>query len=276
MKNLLYFIIRNHYVILFLMIESFSLALVVHYNNYQHTCALNSSAKIAGNINQAFSVVNNYIGLRDKNEALNAELAKARSVELISYKVDTVSAQLVKDPNYIQQYEYIPCQVISNSVNNSNNFLTINVGKKHGVERGMGVVSASGVIGVVKETSDNFASVISVLNPNLNISAMLKANGYFGSLSWEGYNYQYAAINDLPSHIEVHSGDTVITSGYSAIFPKGMLIGTIDTVLNVGTNGFMVASVKLSVDFKRVGNVQVIKNLLRDEQLELEMHSGNE
>ncbi|MBP5667618.1 MAG: rod shape-determining protein MreC [Salinivirgaceae bacterium] len=158
----------------------------------------------------------------------------------------------------------------------ANNFLTLDIGSKHGVEPGMAVVSAMGAVGVVKAVSPNFSSVISVLNQNLKISAMLEKSGYFGSLGWEGGDYRHANLEDLPGHIKVNKGDVVITSGYSTIFPKGVMIGYVEEVTAHGVNGFMSADIRLAVDFKRLSNVQVVRNLLKKEQLELQERAENE
>ncbi len=276
MKNLLLFILRNHFVLLFVLLEVVSIMLVVRYNSYQHSCFINSSNAVAGYTSSLFSSVSSYLNLRQKNADLNAEIARLRNTQLISYKLDSASSVFVADTQYSQQYEYLPCCVINNSTNNANNHLTINIGSKQGVEPGMAVIAAGGAVGVVKAVSPNFSSVISVLNQNLKVSAMLENSGYFGSLEWDGYSYRYAVLDDLPGHIKVQKGERVITSGYSSIFPKGVEIGVIDTVLNAGTNGFMAVSVKLSVDFKRLTNVQVVRNLLKKEQLELQNRAENE
>ncbi|MBO4602423.1 MAG: rod shape-determining protein MreC [Salinivirgaceae bacterium] len=276
MRNLILFILRNHYVILFVLIESLSLFLVMQYNGYQRSCFINSSSAVAGGVNTVFSAVDHYLYLNQKNQELNEELARLRSQMPSAFKCDTAEVHCVKDEVYTQQYEYIPCMVIGNSVETSNNFLTLNVGSKHGIEPGMAVVSASGVVGVVKDVSPNFASVIGVLNQDLNISAMLENNGYFGTLTWDGRDYHYAILKDLPAHIRVFKNDAVITSGYSTIFPKGEPIGLVDTILDSGTNGFITLRVRLAVDFKKLTNVQVVRNLLKKEQLELQNRAENE
>ncbi len=276
MQTLIQFILRNHYVILFLLIEALSVFMVVEYNSYQHSCFVNSSANVVGHIDNTFSSINDYLYLNQRNQELNAELAQLRNSQLVLYKTDTLSGVSVRDSVYMQQYEFLPCRVISNSVESSNNFITLDIGSKQGVEPGMGVISASGVVGVVKCVSPNYSAVISVLNQNLKVSAMLEGSGYFGSLGWDGYNYEYATIGDLPGHIRVRKDDVVITSGYSAIFPKGIMIGKIDAVLNSSANGFMSASVKLSVDFKKLSDVQVVKNLTKGELLELQNRAENE
>jgi rod shape-determining protein MreC len=187
-----------------------------------------------------------------------------------SYIHNTISIIDIYDSIYIQKYQFIQGRVINNSTNKQNNYLTLNIGKRSGVHKEMAVISPVGVVGVVKDVSDNFSSVISLLNRNLRISAMIKRSGYFGSLYWDGKNYHYAKLTDLPNHIVVNKGDTVITSGYSAMFPKGEIIGIVDKVENQKGSDFMTVTVRLSVDFKKLDYVMVVKNLLREEQLQLE------
>jgi rod shape-determining protein MreC len=217
-----------------------------------------------------------YLGLKEKNRELIDAIAKNRNYSKSAYKYNQISLIDVLDSNYIQQYKYIPTVVINNSVNKQNNYLTLNVGKNQGVDKGMAVVSPMGIVGVVKESSKNFSSVISLLNQNLRISAMIKRNGYFGSVNWDGTNYQRVILSDLPSHISIRNGDTVITSGYSTMFPKGELIGVVDEVEKSERGEFLEVKVKLSVDFKSISNVIVIRNLLQEEQLMLEKESSHD
>lgn len=276
MRNLFYFIVRYHFVILFVLIESFSIFLVVQYNDYQRSCFINSSSTLSGHVNKMFSGLNQYIGLRRQNESLNRQLALEKAKTAEAYHLDKITPLSIYDSVYSQQYQFIPCQVVNNSVNRPNNYLTLNAGSNQGIRPGMGVISSDGVIGIVKDVSPNFSSVISVINQNLKISAMLQKSGYFGSLSWDGSNYQYAILDDLPGHIIVQRGDTIITSGYSSVFPKGEIIGYVDTALNSGSSSLLSVRIKLATDFKRVSHVMVIKNLLKAEQLELEKNLENE
>jgi rod shape-determining protein MreC len=140
----------------------------------------------------------------------------------------------------------------------------------------MAVISPFGIVGVVKDVSDNYASVISVLNQNLKISVMIKHSGYFGSLNWEGGNYRYALLTDLPSHITVYKGDTIITSGYSSMFPKGEFVGVVETVNDVKSSDLLSLRIRLGVDFKNISHVMVIKNLLQNEQIKLETESSHD
>jgi rod shape-determining protein MreC len=276
MRSLLNFLLNFHFIILFLLLECFSFFLLVQYNDYQKAAFLNSSNNVSGRVYKTMFNMTQYLGLKEKNRELIDAIAKNRNYSKSAYKYNQISLIDVLDSNYIQQYKYIPTVVINNSVNKQNNYLTLNVGKNQGVDKGMAVVSPMGIVGVVKESSKNFSSVISLLNQNLRISAMIKRNGYFGSVNWDGTNYQRVILSDLPSHISIRNGDTVITSGYSTMFPKGELIGVVDEVEKSERGEFLEVKVKLSVDFKSISNVIVIRNLLQEEQLMLEKESSHD
>ncbi|MCK9207539.1 MAG: rod shape-determining protein MreC [Salinivirgaceae bacterium] len=270
MRSLLHFIHTYHFIILFILIEFLSIALVIQYNDYQRAAFLNSSNRWAGGVYKKFSTVSNYLSLKEKNQELLNALAVSKDHSFNAFKQNAIGVADVMDSVYVQQYQFIPANIINNSVQKQNNYLTLDIGRKQGVDKGMAVVAPNGVVGVVKDVSANFASVISLLNQNLRISAMLKESGYFGSINWDGTNYRYITFSDLPNHITIHRGDTVITSGYSAMFPKGELVGVVDTVDQSQGGEFIQVRVKLAVDFKKVKNVMVVKNLFQSEQLMLE------
>lgn len=276
MRSLLNFFLRFHFIILFILLEFFSFFLLIQYNDYQKSSYFNSSAAVSGRVYKSLSNVTQYLSLREKNKILVDALADYRTYDSSAFKSNRVALIDVLDSVYVQRFQFIPTTVINNSINRQNNYLTLDVGTKQGVNKGMAVVSATGVVGVVKDVSDNFASVISLLNQNLRISAMIKTNGYFGSINWDGADYRRVILSDLPSHIVVSKGDTVITSGYSSMFPKGELIGVVDEVEKSERGEFLQVYVRLAVDFKNISNVMVVKNLFKEEQLMLEKESSHD
>ncbi len=276
MRSLLNFLLNFHLVILFLLLEFFSFFLLIQYNDYQRASFLNSSSNLSGKVYKSLSNVTQYLRLNKKNLELVNAVARYRNFSEDAYKNNQVSLVKVLDSVYIQQYEFIPATVINNSVNKQNNYLTLNMGTKQGIDKGMAVISPMGIVGIVKESSDNFSSVISLLNQNLRVSGMIQRNGYFGSINWDGVDYQRVILSDLPSHVEVLKGDTVVTSGYSAMFPKGELIGLVDGIEKSERGDFLKVQVKLSVNFKNLAHVMVVKNLLKEEQLMLEKEASHD
>jgi rod shape-determining protein MreC len=270
MKNLLHFIVRFHFTILFIVFEIFCLLLLVNYNNYQKSQFLNSSNAISGGIFEKVSSVTDYLSLARTNEELNRENVRLRNLLHSSYKLSADSSFAFTDTIYKQQYIYRTAKIINNSVNKQLNYITLNKGKIHGIEREMAVVTDNGVVGVVKSVSDNFSSVISLLNNRLRVSAKLKGNNYHGSLIWDGVDYKKAMLKDIPFHVNIAKGDTIVTSGFSAIFPEGVQLGVVDEVLSSSGSNFQNIKVLLSNDFKSLSYVKVVGDLMKEERLQLE------
>ena len=166
-------------------------------------------------------------------------------------------------------------KVINNSTNKQYNFLILDKGRNQGIEPEMAVICKDGIVGVVKETSRNFSSVVSVLNREFFPNARLKRSGYFGPVEWPGKHYKRVVLKEIPLHVNIQQGDTVVTSGYSSIFPPGLLIGTVKS-FKPEEGIFYVITVELSTDFKRLSDVIVVKNLKREEQLQLEERLEND
>lgn len=276
MRSLLNFIYKYHYFILFILLESLSFFLIISLNHYQNTSFINSSNRITGNLYETTHSISQYFGLKKVNQELAERLSTIENKAKKSYQNNQVSTLDIYDSIYVQKYQYIPVEVINNSVNKQNNFITLNKGEKYGLSIDMGVVSATGIVGVVKAVSTNYAAVISLLNKNLKISAMVKKNNYFGTFHWEEEDYKYGNLNDLPNHIYLQKGDTIITSGYSSIFPKGEIIGFVSKVSKSEGGNFLSVRVKIAADFKNLSNVFVIKNLMQKEQIELESKTTND
>jgi rod shape-determining protein MreC len=227
---------------------------------------------VSGTFHEKASQLENYLDLREKNENLVKENVELKNfiAKNITTRQDTFSVQT--DTIDEQQFKYIEARVINNSVNKQHNFITLNKGAANGIEPEMGVMSREGLVGVVKGVSEHFSTVISLLNSELKISAKHKKSGYFGSLNWDGRNYLYANLKEIPLHTKLNPGDTILTSGYSTIFPEGILIGYVDSWQQTG-GSFNNIKVRLSTDFKRISEVYVIKNLFKEEQSKLEEES---
>jgi rod shape-determining protein MreC len=205
----------------------------------------------------------NYIDLKKENEYLASENAKLYSVlqkeDFINY-----SLSLHQD-----KFSYEPAKVINNSINKRNNFITLNKGSKHGVKKGMGVITKNGVIGIIHSISENYAIVISLLNRESSLSVKLKKNNHNGILRWAGYNYRIANITNFPSHIKINEGDTIATNSHSTIFPEKINIGKILS-FEKDEKGYFDVKVKLFEDFNQINYVYIIHDFNAKEQEELE------
>jgi len=166
----------------------------------------------------------------------------------------------------------VPSRIVHNSVYKQYNFITLDKGKKDGVFKDMGVISEQGLVGIILESSNNFATVIPILNRDFRLSVKIKSNNYAGILQWEGDSPQYAMLSEIPFHVNITEGDTILTSGFSSIFPEGIEVGHLESfVLEKGN--FYDIKVKLSTDFQQLFHVNVIRNFRQEEQLNLENQS---
>ncbi len=276
MRDFIRFIIKYHFAILFFIIELVCLLLVFNYNAYQRSTFLSSSNALTGGIFKSYNAGAEYLMLREINEDLARENAYLRSRLPESYRASKDYFTLVHDSLSMQEYIYRSARVINNSTNKRFNYITLNKGRLNGIEPEMGVISNKGVVGIVKNVSDNYSTVISIINTRLKISAKLKASGFFGSVEWDGTSYQHVYLLDIPRHANVQVGDLVVTSGYSAIFPEGILLGNVeDVVLDKGASFYRI-KVKLSVDFKNLSFVEIIGHSSADEQITLEKETEDD
>ena len=270
MQNLFNFVLRYHFVLLFFALELTSITLVVNTNERKEKTLLSSANVVSGYFYSHFNFIAEYFSLVEMNEALSKENAQYRNSFVSAYKSNIVLKKEITDKDYQQQYYYISARVINNSIDRQHNYITLNKGKKVGLKEGMAVITANGIVGVVRSVSENYASVVSLLNTRLGISVKLKKNGYFGSASWSGKEYTDLSVNEIPNHVPIMIGDTIITSGYSTIFPEGILIGTIQKFNQKEGSNFYNISVKLSTNFKTLSYVYVVGDLLKTERTELE------
>lgn len=275
MRNLLRFIISYHFFFLFLLLETVSVILIVQYNNYQKVQFLNFTKSLQGSYYEISGGIREYLSLRQVNRDMYMEntLLRNRIDRLVRNQEFTANPGYDSIPH--RQFFYIPARVINNSVNKQFNFITLNKGSNHGIEPEMAVIAPHGVVGVVYATSGNYSTVIPMINRNFRLSAKILKNGYFGSLSWAGKGYGKAILEEIPFHVEIEPGDTIVTSGYSAIFPEGIMVGTVDEFEAIEGN-FYTITVNIAVDYKNIQYVNVIRNLLQEEQRELERISGND
>lgn len=269
MRSLLDFLIRIHVVILFVLIEVFSLMLLVRNNSFQQASLVNFSRQVSGRFYARTANMKQYFSLAEQNRKLAEENTYLLSILESKHKIVSPDVKVVFDTIRNQQYKYIPAQIINNSINNRHNYLTLNKGYAQGIKPEMAVISQDGVVGIVKGVSKNYSSVISMLNIDYKISAKIRKNQYFGSLSWDGLNYRTVVLNEIPLHADIQDGDTVVTSGFSSIYPEGLVIGTISR-FEEKSGSFYKIDIELSVDFKRLYHVYVVENMLRDERLLLE------
>ena len=272
MKEIIKLILKYHFTIIFILLEAVSFSLIVQHNNYQRTVFSGHTATFFCYISSTISDIDNYFSLKETNEKLVAENTDLRN------RIENIKSALDGQENYIlgedssffdTDYRYQSARMVNSSFNKTKNYITLDKGSSDGVAKEMAVCSREGVVGIIQNTSRHYARVLPLVNTNLRVSAKLKKNGYYGSLQWDGNDYRYSYLNDIPFHVDVAQGDTIVTSGFSSIFPEGELIGFVETV-NKETANFLTIKVKLAVDFKKISDVYVVANLNKSEKLELE------
>ncbi len=276
MRPLIQFFIRNYNFFLFLLLEFFAFLLIFQNNYYQQSAFFNASNAISGGIYSYYSGFTDYLSLKKVNKTLADENSNLLNLQKSSFIKTNNKTFIVNDTLYQQQYTYLSAKVISNTTNRINNYLTLNKGSKQGIKKNMGVISPQGIVGIVKDVSENFCTVTSLLHSKSKISAKIKKNDYVGTIVWNGDDYRIVTMKDVPTHVKIYIGDTIISSGYSMMFPEGISIGTIYLY---GTNkgkDFYEIKVKLFNDFNNISYVYIVNNLMKDELNELEKRSQNE
>jgi rod shape-determining protein MreC len=228
---------------------------------------------MSGYVYEQVNNVEEYLSLKEQNEALAGE--NARLKKMLFNTQDTANTPPVKLPDVIGSFAVIQSKVIRNSYSVHENYFTINSGSNKGIKPDMGVVSSLGVVGIVENTSANYATVISVLNTKFELNAKIKKNDHFGTLRWNGKNTGFAQLIDVPRLATVHKGDTIVTGAESRIFPENIPIGTIEKVYVDKKTNYYTLEVRLFNDMTSLGHVYIIENKDRDEIIKLEEETTN-
>lgn len=275
MRNLLDFIAKHYHWLLFLLLEGISGFMLFRYNGYQGSVWLSSANALTGKVYEWQSDITQFLSLTERNASLERrnvvleqQLQQLRE-QMASQGVDT-AAVVAARLDALAPYDLIPATVVSNSVRQRENLMTISCGRADGVLPDMGVVCGTGVVGVVYMASEHYAVVMPVLNRHSRISCSVRGKDYFGYLSWDGGNPLLAYVDDVPRHAKVQTGDWVETSGYSAIFPPGVSVGKVLAVNNSSDGLSYRLSVQMSTDFSRLRNVYVVRGTGLNERLLLQ------
>ena len=276
MQSILNLLIKYNHWFLFILLEGISIVLMFSFNSYQGAAFFTSANGIAGNMYSLMTDVDGYFSLKDENEALvtynrllNEELQTLRT-EISAMKDSAVLAGNTFVQKHNNEFTFGTAKVINNSLNKVNNYITIDKGSNDGITSEMGVFNEHGVVGIICQTSGNFSIVMPLLNSKSMISCRVEGSNSFCTLKWDGGELQYSYLIDLPRYALFEPGDTVITSGFSSIFPAGIPEGEIQNLEDSDDGMFYRAKVKLFVDFASVDNVTVIGSRTKEEQQTLE------
>ena len=275
MDALLKFFRRISMFLVFLILETIAFLMIVNHGTFQKSIFQNTILDVTSVFYEQISSVTDYFSLKNVNDDLakkNADLQRRVNnlEDFISRK--GYEATLYEDTII----KIIPAKVINQTVDKINNCLIINKGLNDGVRENMGVINTEGVVGVVQSVSSNYAVVISILSSKLKISGKFKKSGYLCSVSWDGNSPYTGSVIDIPEHIMVEIGDTIITSGYSSIFPENIVIGTVKSVSPNPSTAWNDLKINYATDFMAIRYVNVIVGAYNDELLELDIQKLTE
>ena len=303
MRNLFHFLFRFRGALVFGLLEIISLYLFITNNSYQRAAVFNSANAYAGLVLARRTQVADYFKLAEINQQLAVENATLRqqlypadstrreadsvalppartdSLQRIRYRrrgarPDTLLLGQQRLPARDPSYPLIPARVINNMLRNVDNYLTLNVGSANGVHAGLGVVAAGGVVGRVKVVTEHYATVTSLLHSKTSIASKIKRDGTFGTIRWLGDDPTHALLDNVLRETRLVRGDTVVTSGYNAVFPEGIIIGTIDSFVKEPDKNFWTVKVRLGVNFTNLSYVYIVTSRPKAERDTVEARSG--
>lgn len=261
---------------MFLVLQVLSFAILIKYNKTYEAIFANSANEVTGSIDTRYNNVQYYFQLKKENERLAKQNADLLNKLSISFK-DNDSTQLIKIDSLlrdtlkrIQKFVFLPAKVVNNSVSQENNFITIERGAKQGVTKDMAVAGPDGIVGRVILVSDNYSRVMSLLNHNSRVSAMLKKDFSAGIVDWDGKDPRYIILHNISKSAKVAKGDTVITSNLSGNFPPGLMVGTVAAIGTDPSSNFYTLTLKTATNFYSLQYAYLVQNMLWQQQRTLE------
>jgi rod shape-determining protein MreC len=267
MYNLVRFLLRFWLLILFLSLEGFCFYLIYQNSKFHQVFLYNKGNEISGNVYLQYAASKGYLSLGRVNDSLARENAYLREKAMESFIYLKNEEHTVNDSTAtkLQLFTYKDAKVIRNSVNQSANYIYLDKGASMGIKEQMGVISAKGIVGQVVKVTEHYSAVMSILNRNFRVSAKLKKSNFFGQLFWSGKRIDEVRLEEIPKHVNVHVGDTIVTSGYSVLFPENIMIGRVRKVYTQPEKNFLEIDVQLSADMNSLSHVYVVNHLQKQE-----------
>jgi rod shape-determining protein MreC len=280
MRNLLNFVLKYGHWFLFLLLEIASFLLLFRFNHFQGSVGFTSSNRVMGRIYAVSAEVSSFFQLNSANTQLthrNLELQIENQLlrEALSQRSNNEALDRIVASSPDKDYTIIPATIINNSLNRPDNYITLDKGSADGVTPEMGVVNGNGIVGIIYLTSEHYSLAISLLNSKSSLSCKFKNNEYFGYLKWRGTDARFAYLEDVPRHALFQKGDTIVTSGYSAVFPKGLMVGRVDSIADSKDGLSYLLRIQLATDFACLDDALIISGKNRQKQHTLE-HSANQ
>lgn len=270
MRNLIAFLKRFQIFLVFAILQVVALSLYFSFYFYPRSQYLTTAATFNGKVWEFRNSITKQLNLSHANDQLQKN--NALLMQQLPHSFMRIDDRTVKinDTLFKQQYEYIPAELINSTVEKRNNYFTIKAGTEHGVERGMGVISDNGVVGVVHRSSEYYSIVKSVLTEKINISVIVESVNLEGFLEWDGMDPRRGSVSGISNDQDIKKWTRVITREGSGIFPKGLLVGKVEKLKSVEGQAFWDVSILFSEDYRKLQRVYVVKNLFAEEQAKIE------
>lgn len=269
MRNIILFFIKFSPLFLFLIYLTVGFFLLVENNPYQRHLYLTSANSASSSIYGVSSEIRSYFNLKSINDELSRRNSEIELENILLRKrlkdLADLGAPTLKEMKDSSRYSFVHAHVINNNTRYKRNYITIDKGSNDGIEQEMGVVDHNGIIGIVEIVGPHSSRVISLLNDQFRLSCKVKGNDYIGSLVWDGSNPKEAVLEELPRHSEIKTGDTIVTSGYSTVFPEGIPVGMVTGSLKNNDGNFNAFKIKLFTNYETLTSVQVVRDKLKDE-----------
>ena len=259
MQQIINFILRNKNFLLFLLLFCISILFTIQSHSYHKSKFINSANFLTGGVYNSINNISEYFNLKSQNQLLAEENMRLRS--LLRNAGIRVDSSYIDSITFKKSYKFYTAKITKNSYSLTNNVLTLNKGAIDSIKQDFGVISSKGLVGIIDDTSKNYATVISILNTTSKISAQLKKTNHFGTLTWNGENPKFCQLIDIPKIAPVTVGDTIITSGRSSIFPKGVLVGVISDFKLDKTENYYDINISLFNDMTNLEHVYIIENV---------------
>ena len=269
MRALIRFLQRHSMLYLFLTLEGIAIFLLLRYNYIQRIAFAKATNAVSGSIYRKMDSWRDYLYLKEQNRQLQDENSTLRNMLPEAFFLNDSSRIYYADSYNQRRYAYHPAKVINNIVNKQFNYITLDRGRSGDVDAEMAVIGPDGIVGIVFDVSEHFATVMPVINRNFRLSVKFKKNNHFGSLSWDGRSYRHAILNEIGLHMPVAKGDSLVVSGFSDSFPEGIPVGIVDRV-EQKDGSFYTITVLLATDFRKLYYVSVVEDLLKTERQNLE------
>ena len=276
MQQIIYFISKNSTKLLFLLLLVVSLYLTMQTHSYHQSQMFHSANFVSGTVYEKTNNITEYLHLKDENNRLAEENARMKQILYNSALIVDSTFAVNPEIRIAQDYKLFHAKIIKNSFFKKDNYLTIKGGKVNGVKKDMGVINSKGVIGIVENVSNNYATIQSILNTHTKIGAKISNSDHFGTITWDGKNTGYVQLVDIPKLAVLHKGDSIVTGGISTIFPENVPVGLVDKVYTSKNSNFYTISVRLFNDMTNISSVYLIENVHIKEILELEEETINE